>query len=193
MFDIPLYSSRALTVCLLSSSVLVFLSRKTPKEAIMSLGPVEMLVVRFPGDHFTGDIVPALRQLVDSGIVRIIDIAFVHKDANGKVQPVELDDLAPDEYINFDPMVGEITGIFSPADFEELSRQLENNASAAFLLFENTWATRFRDSVLNAGGEIVLIERIPKQTIDELLADQANTAGMPMTSPVESTIEPPQI
>jgi uncharacterized membrane protein len=164
-----------------------------PKEAIMSLGPVEMLVVRFPGDHFTGDIVPALRQLVDSGTVRIIDIAFVHKDATGKVQPVELDDLAPDEYINFDPMVGEITGIFSPADFEELSRQLENNSSAVFLLFENTWATRFRDAVLNAGGEIVQIERIPKQTIDELLADQLDTASMPMNSPAESSIQQPQM
>jgi hypothetical protein len=164
-----------------------------PKEAIMSLGPVEMLVVRFPGDHFTGDIVPALRQLVDSGTVRIIDIAFVHKDATGKVQSVELNDLAPDEYINFDAMVGEITGIFSPDDFNELSRQLENNSSAAFLLFENTWATRFRDAVLNARGEIVLLERIPKQTIDELLANQASTAGMPMTSQTESSMQQPQM
>ena len=159
----------------------------------MSLGPVEMLVVKFPGNQFTGDIVPALRQLVDSGTVRIIDIAFVHKDASGKVQSVELDDLAPDEYINFDPMVGEITGIFSPADFDELSRQLGNNSSAVFLLFENTWATRFRDAVLSAKGEIVLIERIPKQTIDELLANQTDTAGMPMTSQAESSMQQPQI
>jgi uncharacterized membrane protein len=155
----------------------------------MSLGPVEMLVIKFPGNRFKGEIVPELQQLIDTGIVRIIDIAFVHKDAKGDVTTVELDDLDPDEYADFDPLVAEVTGFFSDNDFLELSRQLENNSSAAFMLFENTWATRFRDAVLNANGEIVVIERIPKAVIDELLAELPVTT-MPV-SQQDSTAQPP--
>jgi Family of unknown function (DUF6325) len=141
----------------------------------MSLGPVEELVVKFPGNQFKGEIIPALHRLIDTGIVRVIDIAFVHKDANGKLTTVELDDLPPDEYAEFDPLVGSISGYFSAEDFLEQSHELENNSSAAFLLFENTWATEFRDAVLNANGEILVLERIPKAAIDELIAEQAAT------------------
>ncbi len=158
----------------------------------MSLGPVEMLVVKFPGNQFKGEIIPALRQLVDTSTINIIDIAFVQKDASGTVQAVELDQLAPDEYASFDPLVREISGLFSSADFAELSRQLENNSSAAFMLFENVWATRFHDAVLNAKGEIVMIERIPKAVVDELLAEQPEASTMPLPSQTES-IEQPQM
>lgn len=153
----------------------------------MSLGPVEELVVKFPGNQFKGEILPALQELVDSGTVRIIDIAFVHKDADGNVSTVELNDLPPDEYAAFDPLVEAISGYFAPEDFAELSRQLENDSSAAFMLFENTWATRFRDAVLRAKGEIVVLERIPKAVIDELVAEQGDV----MMSQQDSTAPPP--
>lgn len=152
----------------------------------MSLGPVEELVVKFPGNQFKGEIIPALHRLIDTGIVRVLDIAFVHKDANGKLTTVELDDLPPDEYAEFDPLVGVITGYFSSEDFVEHSRQLENNSSAVFLLFENTWATQFRDAVFDAKGEILLLERIPKAVIDEMIAEQAAT-----TTPQPDTIAQP--
>jgi len=142
----------------------------------MSLGPVEELVVRFPGNEFKGEIVPALQELVDSGTVRIIDIAFVHKAADGKVSTVELNDLSPEEYAAFDPLVEATSGYFSPEDFAALASQLENNSSAAFMRFENAWATKFRDAVLRAKGEIVVLERIPKVVIDELVAQQGNVA-----------------
>jgi hypothetical protein len=148
----------------------------------MSLGPVEELVVKFPGNEFKGEIVPALQELVDSGTVRIIDIAFVHKDADGNVSTVELNDLSPEEYATFDPLVEAISGYFSPEDFAELSSQLENDSSAAFMLFENTWATKFRDAVLRARGEIVVLERIPKAVIDELVAEQGEVAIPPTDS-----------
>ncbi len=158
----------------------------------MSLGPVEELVVKFPGNRFKGEIIPALHQLIDTGIVRIIDIAFVQKDANGAVTTIELDELPPDEYAEFDPLVGTIGSYFSPEDFAELSRQLANNSSAAFLLFENTWATRFRDAVLNAKGEIVVLERIPKVVIDQLIAEQAVIAEQAAGSmPQQETAEQP--
>ncbi len=152
----------------------------------MSLGPVEELVVKFPGNQFHGEIIPALHQLVDTGIVRILDIAFVHKDVDGKVTAVELNDLPPDEYAEFDPLVGQITGYFSPDDFTEISRDLSNNSSAAFLLFENAWATQFRDAVLNAQGEIVVFERIPKAVIDKLIADET----LPAMSETDSAAQP---
>ncbi len=153
----------------------------------MSLGPVEELIVRFPGNQFKGEIIPALHQLIDTGTVRIIDIAFVHKDANGKVTTIELDQLPPEEYAKFDPLVGTLGGYFSDDDFVELSRQLENDSSAVFMLFENTWATRFRDALHDAQGEIVLLERIPKAVIDEMIAEQA-AATQPQQ---DSMAEPP--
>jgi uncharacterized membrane protein len=153
----------------------------------MSLGPVEELVVKFPGNQFKGEIIPELHRLIDTGIVRVIDIAFVHKDANGQVTTVELDDLPPDEYSEFDPLVESISGYFSEEDFIEQSRELENNSSAAFLLFENTWATEFRDAVLRAKGEILVLERIPKAVIDELSAEQA---ARPMPQP-DTMAQPP--
>ncbi|HEX2513128.1 MAG TPA: DUF6325 family protein, partial [Chloroflexota bacterium] len=71
----------------------------------MALGPVELLVIKFPGNEFKGEIAPALRELVENGTIRIIDLLFIRKDADGTVTANELMDLAPDLYAIFDPLV----------------------------------------------------------------------------------------
>jgi Family of unknown function (DUF6325) len=136
----------------------------------MSLGPIELLVVKFPGNRFTGEIAPALKDLVEGGLIRVIDILFVVKDEAGEVTVLEINDLDDDNFSRFDPVVADLTGMLTPDDARQLSAGLENNSSGAIMLFENTWATRFRDALLNANGELVLNERIPKVVIDELLA-----------------------
>src|SRR5688572_459027 len=131
----------------------------------MALGPVELLVVKFPGNEFRGEIAPALRELVENGTIRIIDLLFIKKDADGTVTANELMDLAPDLYEIFDPLVSDIEGLLADDDVQALAGALENNSSAGVLLFENVWATRFQEAVLNANGQLILSERIPRSVI----------------------------
>jgi hypothetical protein len=140
----------------------------------MALGPIELLVVKFPGNQFTGEILPALKELVDNEIIRVIDILFVVKDPDGAVTVLEINDLDDDDFSRFDPVVADLTGLLTPEDARQLSGGLEANSAAGIMLFENSWATRFRDALVHANGELVLSERIPKAVIDELLASSAS-------------------
>jgi hypothetical protein len=135
----------------------------------MSYGPIELLVVKFPGNRFTGEIAPALKELVETGTIRIIDLLFVTKDAQGVVDVVEIDGLGEATFATFDPLVGEVAGLLSEEDARLFSASLEPNSSAGLLLFENTWAARFAQAVRNASGEVVLNERIPRAVVEELV------------------------
>jgi uncharacterized membrane protein len=136
----------------------------------MDIGPVEILVVAFPGNQFTGEIAPALEDLVTSGLIRVIDLVFVTKDADGTVVGIELSEL--DEAISsaFQPHVEEPSGLLADEDIEDLGAELEPNSSAAILLFEHLWATKFRDALVDSGGQLVASIRIPKEVIDEVVA-----------------------
>jgi hypothetical protein len=139
----------------------------------MSMGPLEYLVVAFPGSRFKGDIIPALKRVVDNGTIRVIDLVFVRKDASGNVTEVELEDLdLQEEADGFSSVVGEISGLFAEDDIFQVAESLDNGSSAALLLVEHLWATEFRDAVVAAGGVLVASERIPKETVDRALAWQ---------------------
>ena len=138
----------------------------------MPYGPVELIVLKFPGNRFTGGIAPALAELIESGTIRIIDAVFVVKDAEGGARAYELADLGEEDYAAFDPIVSEVLGVLSEDDIRELSAGLANNSSVALLLFENVWATRLRDAVLEAQGELLLSERIPHLVVEEVLAER---------------------
>ncbi len=136
----------------------------------MDIGPVEILVVGFPGNQFTGEIAPALEELVADGMIRVIDLVFVAKDAAGNVVGVELSDLDEAMSAEFRPHVEEPSGLLSDEDIEDLGADLPPDSSAAILLFEHVWATRFRDAVLGSGGELIASIRIPKEVVDEVVA-----------------------
>jgi hypothetical protein len=138
----------------------------------MALGPIELFVIKFP-QAGTGDVGPALRELVDSGTVRVVDILFVAKDGAGNVTRKEIVELDDQTLATFDPLVDDVAGLLGESDVEWLSRLLEPNTSAALMLLEHTWAIRARDAILDAGGEVLMAERIPRQTIDELTAERA--------------------
>jgi hypothetical protein len=139
----------------------------------MALGPIELLVVKFPGNQFRGEIIPALQELVEGRIIRIVDILFLHKDGDGRLTVLEINDLEAEVFGLFDPIVSDVTKLLSNEDAAQLGNTLENDSSAALMLFENTWATRFVDALRNAQGELVMSERIPRVVIDELLAARA--------------------
>lgn len=137
----------------------------------MSLGPVELLVIKFPGNQFSGEIAPALKELVDSGTIRVLDLIFARKDKDGNVVVLELNDLDDNDYAAFDPLVDNLSGTLTEDDARQLAATLERNSSAGIMLFENTWATKFRDAVLRANGKLVLNERIPHAVIEKLIAE----------------------
>lgn len=154
----------------------------------MAVGPIELLVVKFPGNQFKGEIAPALQELVQSGTIRIIDLIFAIKDEEGTLAIVELNALGDETLAVFEPEPSELSGSLTEDDARTLSGGLENNSSAAILLFENTWATKFVDAMRNANGELILIERVPRVVIDELIAEvaaskQSIEAGEPAGTP----------
>ena len=142
----------------------------------MSLGPIEVLMLRFPGNQFRGEIAPALVNLVDSGTVRVIDLLFAIKDADGEVDVLELTDMEGDLSV-FAPMTSELSDTLTEEDARVLSESLPNNSSAAILLFENTWAKTFVDAVSRAHGEVLLNERIPRAAVDALIAARAEASA----------------
>ena len=136
----------------------------------MELGPCELLVVAFPGNQFTGEIAPALRDLVDRGIVRVIDLLFVTKDDDGEVSGFELSAVADDVRDAFEALVGEQVGLLSQEDVDDVAESLDPGSSAAILLFEHTWAAPLRAALVESGGELVGSVRIPPEAIEEVQA-----------------------
>jgi hypothetical protein len=139
----------------------------------MALGPVEMLVVKFPGNQFSGEITPALTELVDTGLIRIIDFLFVLKDSDGALFVYELNGLGDEVAAVLEPVVQSDEELLSQADAESVGVLLEPNSSAALLLFENSWAARFAEAVRNANGELIINARIPYAVIEEVMAESA--------------------
>jgi hypothetical protein len=142
----------------------------------MVLGPVEYVILSFPGNQFRGEIVPALRDVVDNGIIRIIDIVFATKDSDGNVTVKELGDLDAGTAQALDPVVSDITGMLSGEDIATLSDLLEPNSSGALLLFEHVWAMKLRDAFANANGMLVDGGIIPHEIAEEVAAEVANAA-----------------
>jgi hypothetical protein len=134
----------------------------------VTIGPVELIFVKFPGNQLrgAGAIAPALKDLVDSNTVRVIDLRIVRKDADGKTESIELTSLDDDQFKTFEPLVERVLGQISEDQIQRLSDLLDNDSAGAIMLFENVWATRFRDSLLAANGELVAIERIPGSVIE---------------------------
>jgi len=127
----------------------------------MALGPVEYIVVAFPGNEFNGDVAPQLMALVESGMVRILDLIFIGKGANGDVVSFEVEDFAA-----FADLDADIGGLISPEDIEHAAASLEPNMSAALLLWEDLWAVPFAEAVRNSGGIVVEGARIPHEIIN---------------------------
>lgn len=135
----------------------------------MAIGPIEYLMIMFPGNRFNGEIVPALDELVENGTIRIIDLLFIKKDAAGNLLSFELSALGPDEAAPFDELDGEIDGLLSVEDIELAAQELPPNSSAGLLVFENVWAARFAAAVRSANGVVLANERIPLAVVEAAL------------------------
>jgi uncharacterized protein DUF6325 len=129
------------------------------------IGPVEYLIVAFPGNQFRGEIAPALADLVEAGTIRIIDIAFAGKDENGEAAAFELSDLDPEVREGLENLGATSGGLFNEDDLMAAAEELEPNSSAALLVWENVWAKPIADAIRDAGGELFDYDRIPHEVV----------------------------
>jgi hypothetical protein len=129
------------------------------------IGPVDYMIVAFPGNKFRGEIAPALADLVDAGTIRIIDIAFVGKSESGDTVAFELTELDPDVQAGLENLGIEVGGLFNEDDLMDAAAGLEPNSSAALLVWENVWARDVAQAMRDAGGVLVDFARLPHDVV----------------------------
>ncbi|WP_406099545.1 DUF6325 family protein [Streptomyces sp. NBC_01013] len=140
----------------------------------MAVGPVEYLVVAFPGSRFTGAIAPALAQVVASKAVRILDLTFVYRAEDGSIETIELEELDPEDVVSFEPVEGEVSGMLNSDDVRTLGENVPPGSSAALIVWEDLWALPLTEAVRAAGGQLVAHERIPADVAEAAVSAAAS-------------------
>lgn len=142
------------------------------------IGPIDYLVVEFPGNKMTGRALPALVDLVDRGLIRILDLLFIRKELDGSVTALEVADLDGDGQL--DPLIfeGASSGLLGNDDLDEAAAVIEPGCSAGILVYENVWAAPFAAELRRGGGQLVASGRIPVQAILAALDDAPPVADV---------------
>jgi hypothetical protein len=135
----------------------------------MTYGPIDFLALKFQNDQLKGEILPALLELVQNKIIRVIDLVVIQKYADGSHQALEMEQLAPDLLSIFDPLEIEISGMVQVEDIENIAEAMENDTTAAVLVVENLWAIKFGEAVVRANGRLLMHDRIPFEVVNEIL------------------------
>jgi hypothetical protein len=129
------------------------------------LGPVDWIVVEFPGSKFNGQIAPALRDLVERDLIRVLDLLVLKKDSDGSLEAFELSDLDEGEIGELRSYEAQLAMLLSEDDVTAVAAAIEPGSSAAVLVWENTWAAPFASAVRHSGGQLVASGRIPIQAL----------------------------
>lgn len=133
---------------------------------MIKIGPVEYILVGFAGNEFNGDIAPAIAELAANGIVRVLDLVFISKNADGDVTSFEYDDNPLTEA--FAEIDGDADGFLDEDDILAAAADLEPESSALLIVWEDLWATRLADAIVASGGELISGSRVPRRVVDEL-------------------------
>ena len=148
----------------------------------MTLGPLDYLVVGFPGNQFKGEIAPAINEARAKGIIRIVDLVFIYKDTQGATTTLEIKDLPEEIKDAFAEAAQDAEGLFTADDIDTLAREIPENNSALIVLYEHTWAVKIKEALLNARGVLITQGRIPQELHaaidDELDAYMAENAKL---------------
>jgi hypothetical protein len=142
-------------------------------EAIDELGPVDYLVVEFPGSNFNGEIMPELVDLVSRGLVRVLDLVLIKKEEDGSFEAFEFADIEEGLLGGLREMERELADLLSEDDVAAVADALEPGSTAGLLIYENLWAAPFASAVRRSGGQLVASGRIPVQALLAAIEDDA--------------------
>jgi hypothetical protein len=137
----------------------------------MSIGPVDYIAVAFPGNKFSGKIIPAIKALQDSGTIRVLDLVIISKDAEGNVAAIELSEAGPEEAAALAALGIEGRNLLGQEDFEDFGAALDLNSTCGLIVWENAWAAPFVQAVRDADGILLAAGRIPADVIEEVMAE----------------------
>jgi hypothetical protein len=137
----------------------------------MSYGPIELVVLRFEGTNFEGDVLREIQKVVDSGTIVVIDILLAVRIGDDPVRVVEIQELEDPILQRWEPIITDAGSLLTVDDAEQLSADLGPDAAVALLVFEHRWVAGVADAIENAGGSVVMTERIPRAVVDQLVAD----------------------
>jgi hypothetical protein len=137
----------------------------------MSIGPVEYIAIAFPGNKFSGKIIPAIKDLQDSGTIRVLDLVIITKDEAGDVRAIELSEASPEEQATLATLGVQGRNLLGQEDFEDIGDALDPNSTAALMIWENAWAERFATSLRDADGILIANGRIPAALVEEIMAE----------------------
>lgn len=129
------------------------------------LGPVDWIVLEFPGSKFNGEAMPILADYVDRGLIRVLDLLLVRKDDDGEIEILEASDVDSSEIGELRAEETELAMLLSEQDVLDLADTIEPGSTAALLVWENLWAAPFGAAVRHAGGQLAASGRIPVQAI----------------------------
>ncbi len=132
-------------------------------DEVDELGPVDWIVVEFPGSRFNGQIAPVLLDLVERDLIRVLDLLVLKKDADGSLEAFELSDLDEGEIGELRAYESELAMLLSEEDVTSLAAAIEPGSSAAVLVWENTWSAPFASAVRRAGGQLVAVAGSPSR------------------------------
>ena len=156
-------------------------------DDVDQMGPIDYIVVEFPGSKMTGEGFPILLDLVDRGIIRILDLAFVTKDLDGSTRGVAITDIDGDGQLDLAAFEGASSGLLGEDDIQDAGTVLEPGSSAGILVYENVWAGPFASALRRGGGQLVASGRIPVQAL--LAAAEAAEAADAADAPSSSQSE----
>ena len=142
------------------------------------LGPVDWIVVEFPGSTFKGEIAPILADLVERDLIRVLDLLLLKKDDEGTLEAFELSDLDESEIGGLVSMEAQLAMLLSEDDVHAVAEAIEPGSSAAVLVWENKWAAPFGSAVRRAGGQLVASGRIPVQAVLAAIEADAEKEGV---------------
>jgi hypothetical protein len=134
-------------------------------ETLLEMGPVDYIVIEWPGRQPDGSVAPLILDLVDRGLIRILDVAFLGKDENGNLFAIDLSELEAEAAAALSAFEGASSGLMRAEDLEEAASVLEPGTSAAVLVWENRWAAPVAVALRKSGGQLVASGRIPIQAI----------------------------
>jgi hypothetical protein len=148
-----------------------------------SVGPIDYLVVEFPGSRMTGEGFPLLVDLVNRGIIRIIDLLFIKKEQDGSIVGMDIADVDADGELDLTVFAGASSGLLGRDDIDEAGSVLQPGSSAGVLVYENTWAAPFATALRRGGAQVIASGRIPVEEVVAALDAAESTPGPGRTPP----------